>query len=429
MWVELLGFSDFGVTDSFFDIGGDSLRAIHMMARVERELDYRVPVTVFVQSPTIAGLAQAIARGETDQADAHIVPLRAGGSLPPLVWLPPIGGSPETYMGITRLLPAEQPVYAAYLVRATHAHDFNLSLPQWAKVYVDELHRRFPDGPLRIAGYSSGAGVAYEVARQLEALGHDIDRLIVLDTDVSRHAPVAPAPAPVSAWRANARLVLRAWQLGYGYRFPHALSGLLGLKNRLLGAPAGAAPTGPSVAPREAAPAVQATQGLPVPFEALPPLPMTELLHRLERAQPTLLPGGRRAMRGLLRQLPWLPVDERRAALFAFLDAHTPPSESLAPLGLPEAHRRRVTRSSYVLHEAYHRYRAAGRIDAPVILLKSEESGHGRADDMGWGRVAPRGVTCVDVPGDHRAMMYPPHLEVTATRLWEALCRPGGPSA
>jgi amino acid adenylation domain-containing protein len=422
IWQDVLGFDGFGVTDSFFEVGGDSMKAIHVMARVERSFDRRVPIAVFAATPTIAALASAIAGGATDTLNAHIAPLRTAGAHPPLIMFPPIAGSPETYLAMARLLPTSQPVYACYLVGTQHDLGFNLSLPQLAKVYVEELRREFPGRPLRLGGYSSGALLAYEVAAQLEALGHDVRELIVLDTDLVQ---MARAPLPLSAsepddrlsWRAATRLVLRAWQLGYGDRFPNLLPGLLGLKDRVL-----RALIKPASAQGDAAPALATAPAPSIAADGpLPPLSLSELLFRLDAAALVLLPGGRAAMRRLLHGVLGLPVDQRRAALFDFLVGHTPPDPSLAPLGLPPGRRGAIVRSSYALREAYVYYRPSGRLGATIIAMRAEGGPPDAPRDLGWGALAAGGLHCVDIPGDHSTLMQHPQLDVVVERLWEVL--------
>ena len=59
---EVLGISGIGVNDNFFDLGGSSLMAARAMSRLQKLLDVDIPMRVFFETPTLAGLAQAVTR-------------------------------------------------------------------------------------------------------------------------------------------------------------------------------------------------------------------------------------------------------------------------------------------------------------------------------------------------------------------------------
>nr|WP_276553520.1 non-ribosomal peptide synthetase [Bradyrhizobium elkanii] len=59
-WSELLGLEQVGVDDDFFHLGGHSLMATRIVARVYSELSLRVPVRSLFSAPTIRQFARAI---------------------------------------------------------------------------------------------------------------------------------------------------------------------------------------------------------------------------------------------------------------------------------------------------------------------------------------------------------------------------------
>jgi acyl carrier protein len=61
IWRDVLGRSDIGVTDDFFDLNGHSLHIIRVVARIRKTLGVDIPVRDFFESPTVAALAAAVA--------------------------------------------------------------------------------------------------------------------------------------------------------------------------------------------------------------------------------------------------------------------------------------------------------------------------------------------------------------------------------
>ncbi|RKG77514.1 AMP-binding protein, partial [Corallococcus terminator] len=60
LWRELLGTQTLGIRDSFFMLGGDSLLATRLVARLREELGVDVPLASFFRTPTVAGIAESI---------------------------------------------------------------------------------------------------------------------------------------------------------------------------------------------------------------------------------------------------------------------------------------------------------------------------------------------------------------------------------
>jgi amino acid adenylation domain-containing protein len=60
IWQELLGLEQVGIHDDFFELGGDSLKAVNFSNRIYKELDTEVPISEFFNRPTIEKLAEYI---------------------------------------------------------------------------------------------------------------------------------------------------------------------------------------------------------------------------------------------------------------------------------------------------------------------------------------------------------------------------------
>ncbi|MEU5057495.1 MULTISPECIES: amino acid adenylation domain-containing protein [unclassified Streptomyces] len=60
LWRGFFDTSSLSVLDNFFDLGGDSLRAVRLMAVVKRELGVSLPVSTLFSAPTIRALADRV---------------------------------------------------------------------------------------------------------------------------------------------------------------------------------------------------------------------------------------------------------------------------------------------------------------------------------------------------------------------------------
>ncbi|PWC90784.1 hypothetical protein TSH100_01765 [Azospirillum sp. TSH100] len=66
IWADVLGVPHPGVTESFFDLGGHSLKALTVLTRIGREFGRAVSLRGFFEAPTVAGLAAALAAAGTE---------------------------------------------------------------------------------------------------------------------------------------------------------------------------------------------------------------------------------------------------------------------------------------------------------------------------------------------------------------------------
>lgn len=55
------------------------------------------------------------------------------------------------------------------------------SIQSLASYYVECMRQAQPDGPYRVAGYSFGACVAFEMCSQLQAAGRPVEQLFLFD--------------------------------------------------------------------------------------------------------------------------------------------------------------------------------------------------------------------------------------------------------
>jgi acyl carrier protein len=67
MWIELTANDDIGITDRFLDVGGHSLLASKVVARVKESYGVRIPLRWCIEQPTVSGLAELVQKTQANQ--------------------------------------------------------------------------------------------------------------------------------------------------------------------------------------------------------------------------------------------------------------------------------------------------------------------------------------------------------------------------
>jgi amino acid adenylation domain-containing protein len=181
VWQEVLGIERVGAHDDFFDLGGQSILATRLAARLRGELGMDVPVGMLMQAPTVEALARTLEGGERT-VRLPLVPLQTFGDRPPLFLAHPAGGHVVCYRGLAVNLAPDQPVYGLQPRGLEDGAEPIADLEEMAAYYVQAIRRFRPRGPYRLGGWSFGGVVAWEMARQLHAAGEAVDLLAMLDT-------------------------------------------------------------------------------------------------------------------------------------------------------------------------------------------------------------------------------------------------------
>jgi hypothetical protein len=69
VWAQVLGIARIGVSDSFFDLGGDSLKAAQVTARVGAACGVSIELSCLFASPSVAGMALAVIQAQAAQLE------------------------------------------------------------------------------------------------------------------------------------------------------------------------------------------------------------------------------------------------------------------------------------------------------------------------------------------------------------------------
>jgi amino acid adenylation domain-containing protein len=173
-WQEVLGRPVVGTKDDFFELGGHSLLAVRLITRVEREFGRRLSLSTLLQGPTVERMAALLREPARGGAFSVLVPLQPEGNAAPFFCIPGSGGNVLYLRELALRLGRSQPVYGLQSV-GLDGHTPPLTrIEDMATRYVEAILSIQPRGPYTLGGHSFGSHVAFEVAYQLEQLGHTV---------------------------------------------------------------------------------------------------------------------------------------------------------------------------------------------------------------------------------------------------------------
>lgn len=186
IWQHLLGYTAIGIHDNFFDLGGDSLLAVQLVAQVRQATGVQLPLRRMVQCPTIAGLAAAIAEDSSINmlaaATENLVPFRPDGELPALFLIHPVGGGVFGYTELVQQLALSRQVWGIQAQGFADGQEPIQSIPEIARTYLEQVQHVQPAGPYLLVGHSFGGAVAFEMAQQLYDRNQEVGLVALLDT-------------------------------------------------------------------------------------------------------------------------------------------------------------------------------------------------------------------------------------------------------
>ncbi|MGI5452417.1 amino acid adenylation domain-containing protein [Streptomyces sp. CA-249302] len=208
LFAQVLGVGQVGPDDAFFDLGGSSLLAVRLVARVREEFGAELTIGSLFEAPTPAALAARLDAAGPAAGDALdvVLPLRADGDGPPLFAIHPAGGISWCYAGLSARLGPTRPVYGIQARGLVGAEPLPASLQEEAEDYVRRIREVQPQGPYRLLGWSVGGVLAHTVAVLLQDAGQEVELLALLDAFPAEQWRERPAPEEGDALTAVLRM-------------------------------------------------------------------------------------------------------------------------------------------------------------------------------------------------------------------------------
>jgi amino acid adenylation domain-containing protein len=184
LWESILHIHPVGVTDNFFDLGGHSISAVHLMARVQSQFGQDIPLTDLFRGATVEHLASVLRCQVIKHSPSPLVRIQNSGNRQAFFCVHPVGGNVFCYLELSRLLGPEQPFYGFQSPGLTGEQEPLASIEEMAATYVAALRQVQPQGPYLLGGWSLGGVVAFEMAQQMQRQGEQVSLVALLDSRV-----------------------------------------------------------------------------------------------------------------------------------------------------------------------------------------------------------------------------------------------------
>nr|WP_260420864.1 amino acid adenylation domain-containing protein [Streptomyces netropsis] len=208
LFAEALGLPRVGVDDGFFDLGGDSLLAARLVARIRATLGVDLALGALFRAPTPASLADLLHGDGGEGALGAVLPLRRTGDRTPLFVLPPAVGLSWCYSGLLEGLSPDQPVYGLQARGLNPGETLPATMEELAQDWLARVREIQPHGPYRLLGWSVGGVAAHTLAVLLQEAGEKVELLAVMDAYPADQWRETPTPGEADALAALLRMAV-----------------------------------------------------------------------------------------------------------------------------------------------------------------------------------------------------------------------------
>ncbi|MBI5726269.1 MAG: amino acid adenylation domain-containing protein [Ignavibacteriales bacterium] len=186
IWIEFFKSSLIHSSDNFFTLGGDSLSAVHMMYRINEAFNIELPIRTIFDSPTIESLVGKImaALPQTSEGEVvkktTIITINETGNTCPVFFIPPFVNYSYHFTELAGYLGVNRPSYT-FEPNDERLNSDNVTIEIIASTYLGLVRQVQSTGPYILCGWSMGAVIAFEMIRQLNQLGEDNSKLLLID--------------------------------------------------------------------------------------------------------------------------------------------------------------------------------------------------------------------------------------------------------
>jgi len=182
LWEAVLEKRPIGIHDDFFELGGSSLLATRLFAKIKEVFELKFPLVTLIKASTIEKLAKLIRQPASCDTRRSLVSIQPGDSRPPLFCVHGESGNLLMYRALGKYLGADQPVYGLQPQGLDCKQPPLTRIEDMAANYIEEIRAVQAEGPYSLVGYCMGGTIALEMTQQLRRQGKRVGLLALSDT-------------------------------------------------------------------------------------------------------------------------------------------------------------------------------------------------------------------------------------------------------
>jgi amino acid adenylation domain-containing protein len=179
IWESILKKPNIGLMHSFFEVGGNSLKAVQILSAIYKEFKKEISLKDIFNNPTIDDLANVIDHHDTDERLLIRLSTTKKGQQN-IFFIPPVLGSSTIFSPLANQMSKHFNVYGLQNRGFDAEDEFSSSIHEMARDFVSEIKNIEKGSHFSIVGYSMGVPIAFEMAKILEAEGLSV-QLIFID--------------------------------------------------------------------------------------------------------------------------------------------------------------------------------------------------------------------------------------------------------
>ncbi|WP_207750723.1 non-ribosomal peptide synthetase [Anaeromonas gelatinilytica] len=173
IWSEVLGIEKVGINDNFFELGGNSLKLVSLYNKINSISSRYLNVPISMEILTIKELAIYL----SNHVGLNILRLKLifnEDAEKSIFAFPPLFGYGLYYHNVSKTLRD----YAFYSYNFIHDEDI-------IEKYANDIINSNNSQPYTLFGFCVGGRVALHVAKRLEELGYEVERIITIDSNLT----------------------------------------------------------------------------------------------------------------------------------------------------------------------------------------------------------------------------------------------------
>jgi acyl carrier protein len=176
-------------TDDFFELGGDSVLAVELVAELERRLGVVLARSTLLEAPTPQKLVKAVLDARDNVEPEILVPIHPEGSGPVIFCVHSMRGEVTFPRKLAHAMGGHRPFYGVRVVGLASGEVMLPSAEAMAGQYEAEINAVQPKGPYLFIGQCGTSVIALELAQRFAAAGQEVLGLVLIDPGVGNLAP------------------------------------------------------------------------------------------------------------------------------------------------------------------------------------------------------------------------------------------------